>query len=143
MSDLRTPDQILADVGINVESFKKDKELHYSCIRRAMDEFAEQYHNWKQGKANEVNASDSGLHLQRVRRSYLGKGTGLKENDKYILNTTRARALLWLHPIVKHLVVKLEEWDEEEYYCGTVMFDKNRAIDIRNKLDELISAMAD
>jgi hypothetical protein len=66
MSDLRTPDQILTDVGINVENFKKDKELLYRCIRRAMDDFAEQYHNWKQGKANGDNAIDSGLHLQRV-----------------------------------------------------------------------------
>lgn len=66
MSELRTPDQILTDVGINVENFKQEKELLYSCIRRAMDEFAEQYHNWKESKANGVTTGDSGLHLQCV-----------------------------------------------------------------------------
>lgn len=67
MSDLRTPDQILADVGIKVETLKKDKELLYSCIRRAMDDFAEQYHEWKISKANGADkCTESVLHKHIV-----------------------------------------------------------------------------
>lgn len=97
----------------------------------------------KMEQANGVQTSDSGLHLQRVKRSYLGKGTGLAENDRYKLETTRARGQFWLHPILNHIVVQFEEWCEEEYGTATLMFDKKRAIDIRDKLTELISVMGD
>lgn len=50
MNTLKTPDQILTDKGIDVENLKKDKPLLYNSIRRAMDDFAEQYYNWKLSK---------------------------------------------------------------------------------------------
>jgi len=44
---MRTPDQILKDVGIDVENIKKNNPKLYDSIRKAMDDFADQYAEWK------------------------------------------------------------------------------------------------
>ena len=49
---MRTPDKILQDVGIDIDNLKKDNPMLYNSIRRAMDEFADQYAGWKLSKLN-------------------------------------------------------------------------------------------
>ena len=44
---MKTPDEIMQDVGIDVKQTKKEKPLFYDSIRRAMDNFADQYAEWK------------------------------------------------------------------------------------------------
>jgi hypothetical protein len=44
---MRTPDEILKDVGIDVETLKRENRELYDSIRKAMDEFADQYAEWR------------------------------------------------------------------------------------------------
>ncbi len=47
---MRTPDQILIDVGIDVDNLKNNNPKLYDNIRKAMDEFADQYAEWREQK---------------------------------------------------------------------------------------------
>lgn len=47
---MRTPDQILIDVGIDVDNLKNNNPKFYDNIRKAMDEFADQYAEWREQK---------------------------------------------------------------------------------------------
>ncbi len=47
---MRTPDEILKDVGIDVETLKRENRELYDSIRKAMDEFADQYAEWREQK---------------------------------------------------------------------------------------------
>ena len=47
MSDNRTPHKILKDCGIDADKLQKENPQFYDYIRMAMDEFAQQYADWK------------------------------------------------------------------------------------------------
>ena len=51
---MKTPDEIMQNVGIDVDEIKKDKPMLYNNIRRAMDDFADQYAEWKLKKVNDA-----------------------------------------------------------------------------------------
>ena len=51
---MKTPDEIMQNVGIDVKQTKKEKPLLYDSIRKAMDDFADQYTEWKINKMTEV-----------------------------------------------------------------------------------------
>lgn len=73
--------------------------------------------------------------------------------ENFKLEAASARLCTWLHPIANHIVIKTEDWhsmavdrgegDEEdvEYGDACIMLDKNRAIKLRNNLNELIAIM--
>lgn len=74
MKKLKTPDQILTDVGINVENFKKDKNILYRCIRRAMNDFASnEIRSFCENVMNPHKDSESWIK-ERLQDNYIDTG---------------------------------------------------------------------
>jgi hypothetical protein len=72
----RTPHKIIKDCGIDADRLQKEKPMLYANIRRAMDEFAEQYANWKLSKANKENKSTEQVsHIDRISSDFDPNGT--------------------------------------------------------------------
>lgn len=44
---MKTPDKIMEDNGIDIVNLKKDNFSLYNKIRKSMDEFTDQYYEWK------------------------------------------------------------------------------------------------
>lgn len=73
--------------------------------------------------------------------------------NPFRIESASARIKAWIHPIANHIVLKTEDWhsmtvdrgdgDEEDvdYGSASIMLDKRRAIELRDKLNELIEVM--
>ena len=64
---MKTPDEIMQDVGIDVKQTKKEKPLLYDSIRKAMDNFADQYAEWKLRKVNDANTNDAKAFIEKLK----------------------------------------------------------------------------